>query len=752
VLAVRGVRAVRVVAAAAVVLAAAGALLAGPGRRALADREGVDLEPGLLQVDADLRGAVALGNGVYAQLSNGGLLVTKESNVVWRGVDHGSPITAGLGHATPSTSAAATGWATADGPGWDVDEHVDHALGNLRITGRTLRDSSVRYTGRVYADRVDGPYSRSVTLTITRRTLDSRVLLDVEVPGADVVAVHQYRRDGYDFRGGGVRTGDLLVSDGRFPMVTATTDVASGPSSTLAPVPVLFSSAGNGFALDGDAYAVLDLRHHGRVDTTAWQPRLLLRLYDGTPEQMVSQHATDAGLPHPLPTWSLSGAVVSVRGSTRHVQDVVNRLQDAQAVVAAVLVRDGGQRARYPDWHRLVDRLSARDVRVLTEISPSLALHPRRSGADDEPQLLATARARGYLVTDARGRPVRVPTADADQGSVPGALIDLTNPRAVRWYTTVLTDRMRRERVSGWVVQGGDELPPQAHLFAGDPTTEHDAWPRRWAAITRQACQDAGRPDCLLLQDTADEGTAALTGAVGLGRQATDWSDRGLGGVLPATINAGVSGLPFVASSVGGTTTLSSWWGGKRPRTDELLERWTELETFGPLLVTADGDRPASPAQVWGSPGRLAAFARMSRVFAALADYRRAVVRHAVETGLPAVRPLWLAEPGLSQGSTASEYLFGDSMLVVPALSEGMTTVQARLPPGRWVELFTGVTHDVGSALPTTAEATDSTPPPPVPREVTVSARPGSPVVLYRAEDDDAADARAALVSAGLLP
>jgi alpha-glucosidase (family GH31 glycosyl hydrolase) len=736
---------------AAVVLAAAGALLAGPGRDALANREGVDLEPGLLQVDADLRGAVALGNGVYAQLSNGGLLITKQADVVWRGVDHGSPVTAGLGHVTPSASGD-PGWPSADGPRWDVDEHVDHALGNLAITGRTLRGSTVRYTGRVYADRVDGPWSRPVTITITRRTLDSRVLLDVEVPGADVVAVHQYRRDGYVFRGGGVRTGDLLVSQGRFPMVSGSTDVERDPASSLAPVPVLFSSAGNGFALDGDAYAVLDLRHRGRVDTTAWQPRLLLRLHDGTPEQMVSQHATDAGLPHPLPTWSLSGAVVSVRGSTRHVQDVVDRLQDAQAVVAAVLVRDGGQRARYPGWHALVDRLSARDVRVLTAVSPSLALSKRTSGPDDEPQLLAVARARGYLVTGADGRPLRVATPDADHGSVPGALVDLTNPDAVRWYTGVLTDRMRRERVSGWAVQGGDELPPGARLHTGDPTTEHDAWPRRWAAVTRQACEDAGRPDCLLLQSTADEGTAAATGAVTLGRQATDWSDRGLGAALPAIVNGGVSGLPFVASPVGGTTTLSSWWGRDRPRTDELLERWTELETFGPLLVTADGDRPASVPQVWDSPSRLAAFARMSRVFAALADYRRAVVRHAVETGLPAVRPLWLAEPDLSQGSTASEYLFGDSMLVVPVLSKGVRTVQARLPPGRWVELFTGVTHQVGSALPTKAAATDTTTPPPVPREVTLAAPPGSPVVLYRAEDDDAADARAALVSAGVLP
>ncbi len=736
---------------AAVVVAATAALLVPRVDVWRKARGASDLEPGLLQVERGLRGAVSLGNGVYVQLTLGGLLVTRQAAVVFRGVDRGSPFTAGIGRLEWGTASAdADPWAAADGPRWRVREVVEQSLGNLSITGRTLDARSVRYTGRVFRDSYRGRWSLPFSLTITRRARDSRVLFDVRVPGASAIAMHEYRRAGYTFRGGGAQRDELLLSDGRYPIVTRSTDVGGEPGASLAPVPVLFSSASSGWALDSRAYSVVDLRNPGRVDATVWQARLQARLYDGTPEQMVSQHATDTAQVQPLPVWATAGAVVAVRGSTTRVQAAALAMVDAGAALAAVLVRDGGERSAYPGWRRLVDRLAAKDVRVMTSVVPGLALSPRRSGPDDEPALLSVARERGFLVRDARGAPLRVRLPDPAVGSVPGVLVDLTNPDAVAWYTGVLADRMRRERVSGWSVLGGAGLPPDARLASGDPLVEHNAWPRRWAAITRQACQLAGRPDCLLLQDTADERTPSSAGAFGLGRTATDWSPRGLGGVLAATVNAGLSGLALSYSGVGGTTALSSWWGRKQSRTNELLARWAELEAFGPLLVAEDGDDPQGTPQVWDSPARLAAFARSTRVFAALADYRRTVVRQARDDGLPAVRPLWLAEPTLTQASTGAQYQFGDSLLVVPVTEPGVRSVDVALPPGRWVELFTGVEHQVGEPRAATraggATATDVA----TPRQVTVDAPLGRPVVLFRAQDRDGAQVRSALITAGL--
>ncbi|KQX61582.1 TIM-barrel domain-containing protein [Angustibacter sp. Root456] len=757
-------RAVRVVLATVLVLAAVVGVTSfrAPLLRDWRDwRDASDLVPGLLRVQPGLQGSVSLGNGVYVQLTSDGLLVTRQSATVFRSVVHGAPFTAALGHlewrADDDTTGPGAGWAAHDGPRWHVREVVDHALGNVTVTGRDLRAASVRYTGHVFADAPDGPLARAFSLTVTRRARDSRVLLDIDVPGVDAVALHSFRRNGYVFRGAGAQRGELLLRQGRYPILTRGTDVGADLTASLAPVPVIFSSASTGFALDSRAYAVLDLRHGGRVDATLWQSRLQARLYDGTPVQLVTQHASDAALMHQLPGWATSGAVVSVRGGPQRVLDTALKLVGADAALAAVLIRDGGERRRYPDWHRLVDRLAAKDVRVLTSVAPSLAVAPRAGGPDDEPQLLATARDRGYLVTGRAGGPITVRTPDADVGSVRGELIDLTNPDAVRWYTEVLTRRMRTERLSGWAVLGGDELPDDARLARGDPLTEHNAWPRRWAAIVRQACVQSGRPDCLLLQVTADERTPASVGSFGIGRQEADWSQRGLGGALAATVNAGISGLTITHSAVGGSHEPTGWWKGGG-RSDELLERWTELEVFGPLLVTADGDHPADLPQVWNSPDRLVAFARMSRVFATLAAYRRSTVLQASRDGLPVVRPLWLAEPGLTQASTGSQFLFGDTFVVAPVLTKGQRSVDVALPPGRWVELFTGVVHDIGPARsrepgqPGSGEAPDPETTLAAPQNVRIDAPLGQPVVLYRANDRNGARVRAALVTSGLLP
>ena len=319
-------------------MATLGAVLVGGYPRVRDRLDGSDLEPGLVTVVSGARGAVALGNGVYAQLGSGGLTINRRSAVVWRSVDRGSPVTAGIGRLR---------WrgGTSTGPDQSVlraDERVTRSLGNLQVTGRRLRGSSVSWTGTLTDASSDPRGTLPVTITVTRRERDSRVLLDAVVPGADVVAIHEYRRDGYTYRGLGTQSAAELVDSGRYPIVTRAPGVGRGrwpltvwqdlarhgsggdAATTAAPAPAYLSSAGSGVALDTTRYAVVDLRHGGRVDTSVWSDRLRARLYDGTPEQLLTQQAADLGaLPAP-PAWSSSGAVVGVRGSVSRIGSVVN--------------------------------------------------------------------------------------------------------------------------------------------------------------------------------------------------------------------------------------------------------------------------------------------------------------------------------------------------------------------------------------------------------------------------------------------
>jgi alpha-glucosidase len=61
----------------------------------------------------------------------------------------------------------------------------------------------------------------------------------------------------------------------------------------------------------------------------------------------------------------------------------------------------------------------------------------------------------------------------------------------------------------------------------------------------------------------------------------------------------------------------------------------------------------------------------------------------ATQTGLPIMRPLFLAYQGEPYtASLEDEFLFGDSILVAPITGAGLTSRQAYLPTGRWYDFW----------------------------------------------------------------
>ncbi|MGB9339754.1 MAG: TIM-barrel domain-containing protein, partial [Polyangiales bacterium] len=69
-----------------------------------------------------------------------------------------------------------------------------------------------------------------------------------------------------------------------------------------------------------------------------------------------------------------------------------------------------------------------------------------------------------------------------------------------------------------------------------------------------------------------------------LGDQETNWSELdGLPTVVPAMLNLGLAGQPFVTHDIAGFAR------GAGPSSKELFQRWTELGAFTPVMRTHDG-------------------------------------------------------------------------------------------------------------------------------------------------------------------
>src|SRR3546814_2512054 len=106
-------------------------------------------------------------------------------------------------------------------------------------------------------------------------------------------------------------------------------------------------------------------------------------------------------------------------------------------------------------------------------------------------------------------------------------------------------------------------------------------------------------------------------------------------------------------------------------------------------MRTHEGNRPAENAQVYDSVASEEAFARMTRVFAELAPYRRPFIEQALKTGVPVIRHGWLVHPGTRAAQVDTQFFLGDSILVAPVLEHHADTVEVTLPPGKWVHLIT---------------------------------------------------------------
>lgn len=630
-----------------------------------------------------------------------------------------------------------TVWASAPGRAFvsaadgevEVEEHrgyfwpeVDH---DEQWTTQQVTEASATAEGVRLSGTLDDEVPWQATITSRE---GGGAVMTVEVADADAVTLTSGRSADAGVHGFGEQFDDFDLDGRLVPIIVREQGVGRGQqpltvladltnrsaagtaSSTYAAWSSYVTEDLRGVALDArqpesHAFAVADTRDDEAVGLEVWAARLTAELTSGdTPADLLEQRRT--GSPS-LPGWTQDGMVVGIQGGTDEVRRRVADLRADGVEVAAVWLQDWtGRRTtsfgdrlwwtwqldeqRYPGWDELVGDLAAQDIEVTTYVNPFLVdAEPK-----DDPairNLFAEAARRGFLVEDQDGGPHLL-----DQGGFDAALVDLTDPAAREWYAGVIAEEVLGNGSRGFMADFGEGLPFDAVLHDGDAALLHNAWPGLWAQTVRQACEQAGRPDCLTWFRSGSLGMGADASLFWNGDQLVDFGEEdGLASVLNATFSAGVSGWPLVHSDLGGYTSVDAVV-KDYVRTPELLQRWSELAAFGVVMRSHEGNRPDANPQVFDDRRR-EELAPMTRVFAALAPYRHDVLVAAAERGLPAIRHGWLVAPGTAAADVDTQFFLGDAVLVVPVLEAGEDRVEVTFPPGEWVHLFTGESHDEGT-------------------------------------------------------
>lgn len=188
-----------------------------------------------------------------------------------------------------------------------------------------------------------------------------------------------------------------------------------------------------------------------------------------------------------------------------------------------------------------------------------------------------------------------------------------------------------------------------------------------------EVCAETNNTNILYFARSGNKLSPKNSRLIWTGDHLQNWgSENGLKSALISMLGLGLSGIPFSHSDIGGYIAFDFYEIFKEKRTEELLKRWIEMETFGLIMRTHEGTLPLEIPQVYDS-NIVEFFSKFSRIYTLLKDYRISLMKEAEETGYPVIRHL-LLEYSHDENvfDLNQQYLLGNDFLVGPVLDPGM--------------------------------------------------------------------------------
>jgi alpha-glucosidase (family GH31 glycosyl hydrolase) len=473
------------------------------------------------------------------------------------------------------------------------------------------------------------------------------------------------------------------------------------PQGDYAPVPWLLSSRGWAawiecggpgveFDLSGEAASL-------SVRAAAGLLRVHLYLHP-TPAARLRAFLAETGMPALLPEWAYGHW--KSRDVYEHQDDVTDDwrgYRDHDLPLDAIVI-DSPWETQYNSWrfnpHQfpdaagLVRSMREDGVRTVVWVTPWVNLDSRDGQVppDHESERMHREPAPNYREGADNDHFVRNPDGRPYVGRWwmgTGSIVDFTSEEASGWWRE-LARPVFELGVEGVKADDGEGyyFPVDAQLADGRTGAEA-AW--EYGGLYRRVTQEA--LDAVHPGRGVVFGRSGWTGqqSVGMlwgGDQASDfWSMRTL---IASLLTAAASGFSNLSHDVGGYL-------GRRlsERCDpELLVRWAQLGALSPLMQAHGRFRQ----EAWTYDRETLRIYREAVVLhERLVPYIRAAAATAARTGLPAMRPLCLVDPGDDEGWELTDcYFLGPALWVAPVAEEGARAREAYLPRGQWIDWWTG--------------------------------------------------------------
>jgi alpha-D-xyloside xylohydrolase len=441
------------------------------------------------------------------------------------------------------------------------------------------------------------------------------------------------------------------------------------------PVPFFLSSRGYGMFVHTTAPATFDMGASYQASNALLlgDDELDLFVFLGSPRDVLDEYTKLTGRPPMPPLWSFGLWMSRISYfSEDETRAVAARLRESR-IPSDVIHLDTGwfetdwrtdyefSKTRFKDPAKMIADLRRDGFHVSLWQLPYFVPKNRLF-----PEILE----KGLFVRDGKGK---LPYEDA--------VLDFSNPDAVRWYRDKIAGLLRLG-VGAIKVDFGEAAPLTGIYHSGrSGFYEHNLYPLRYNRVVADLTKEV----------TGENIIWARSAWAGSQRYPIHWggdagkTDIGMAATLRGGLSLGLSGFTFWSHDMGG------FFGDKA---EDVYRRWVPFGMLG-SHSRSHGTPPKEPWEL--SPGFLADYRRAAEMKYRLMPYIYAQSKDSSERGLPMVRALFVEYPE-DPGSwlVEDEYLLGSDILVAPLFETGTTGRAVYLPPGQWIDYQTGKVHAGG--------------------------------------------------------
>ena len=448
-------------------------------------------------------------------------------------------------------------------------------------------------------------------------------------------------------------------------------------------VPFIVSDKGYGLLFE-DHYqgaTILPDSKNG-ISYTSESPTPISYVYvgseDGSMASVMQSYGEITGY-HELPPYWALGYITSRYGyhSQQETEEVIEQLKRHDMPVSAVVLdlfwegeKQNGMgnldwyKPNWPDAPQMMDRFKSQGVHTVIITEPYFA----EETVNYKPLL-----EQGLFADPAC--PNMTWVSDNKVG-----IIDFMNPKASEWMWQFYQARTD-EGVDGWWLDLGEpEMITEGTIHADGSThmQAHNEFGQKWIEGVwtnwKQTYPDQ-RP--LFMPRSGTSGMQRYATYPWTGDIARSWS--GLRCQVPAMVNAGMSGLGYLSSDIGGFVTETQY-------TDaDLYLRWFQLGVFSPVLRTHGQYLPEPYQDEYASVESRIRDLMNLRYRMLPYNYSNAWAN--TTKGMPLTMPVnFYSQEDQQLVQSDDEYLFGPNYLVAPVMEPDAKGRTVYLPSGEWFD------------------------------------------------------------------